>query len=156
MSDRRPVPRPDAPPLLLLSESFRRLTGRSLLGAIEATDAALWSAPRVIVAHGIEADPVFFYGNRLALQLFEMSWEGFTQLPSRFSAEAPERDERSRLLARVARDGYIDDYAGVRIAASGRRFRIESAVVWNLIDAAGICHGQAATFERWAMLDASP
>jgi len=156
VSDRRPVLRPKAPPLLLLSESFRRLTGRSLLGATEATEAALWSAPRVIVAHGTEADPVFFYGNRLALQLFEMSWEDFTQLPSHFSAEAPERDERTRLLARVARDGYIDDYAGVRIAASGRRFRIESAVVWNLIDAAGICHGQAATFERWAMLDESP
>ena len=97
--------------------------------------------------------PVFFYGNRLALQLFEMSWENFTRLPSRFSAEAPDREERARLLARVARDGYIDDYAGVRIAASGRRFRIEAAVVWNLIDAAGTCHGQAATFDRWVRLD---
>lgn len=153
MNERLPLLRPGTPPLSLLVESFRRLTGRELLAAGEATAAALWSAPRVIVAHGTEDDPVFFYGNRLALQLFEMSWENFTRLPSRFSAEAPDREERARLLARVARDGYIDDYAGVRIAASGRRFRIEAAVVWNLIDAAGTCHGQAATFDRWVRLD---
>ncbi|MBP5986426.1 MAG: MEKHLA domain-containing protein [Azonexus sp.] len=153
MSDWQPILGPASPPFTLLIESFRRLTGRDLLPAAAPTEAALWSAPRVIVAHGTEADPIFFYGNRLALQLFEMSWETFTRLPSRFSAEAPDREQRARLLARVARDGYIDDYAGVRIAASGRRFRIESAVVWNLIDAAGICHGQAATFEHWVMLD---
>jgi len=45
--------------------------------------------------------------------------------------------------------GFIDDYAGVRVAASGRRFRIEQAVVWNLLDDAGQRHGQAATFEHW-------
>jgi hypothetical protein len=46
----------------------------------------------------------------------------------------------------VGRDGFIDDYAGTRISATGRRFRIERAVVWNLIDAAGVRHGQAAMF----------
>lgn len=146
------LPRPGLPALSLLVDSYRHLTGRQLVEPGPTIEAALWSAPRVIVAHGTETDPVFFYGNRLALQLFEMSWDDFTRLPSRYSAEAPDRAERSRLLARVARDGYIDDYAGVRIAASGRRFRIESAVVWNLIDTAGHCHGQAATFERWVML----
>jgi len=45
--------------------------------------------------------------------------------------------------------GIIKDYAGIRISATGRRFRIGQAIVWNLIDAAGTCHGQAATFARW-------
>jgi hypothetical protein len=53
------------------------------------------------------------------------------------------------LLERVTRDGFIADYSGIRIAASGRRFRIERAVVWNLIDADGTRHGQAATFDCW-------
>lgn len=68
-------------------------------------------------------------------------------MPSRLSAEAPLREERAALLERVSRHGFIDDYAGIRISARGTRFRIENAVVWNLIDGAGVCHGQAAMFE---------
>ncbi len=134
--------------LALIVESYRRLTGQQLIDAA----GGLWSAPRAIVAHGAEDDPIFFYGNALALSLFEMTPEQFAQLPSRLSAEALHRDERARLLSRVTRDGYIDDYAGIRISATGRRFRIEQAIVWNLIDAEGAIHGQAATFDRWTML----
>lgn len=135
-----------------IADSFRRLLGRPLVEATEDLVKALWEAPRVIVAHRSGPDPVFFYGNRLALDLFEMDWAAFTQLPSRLSAEPLVRDERARLLARVARDGYIDDYAGVRISRTGRRFRIEQAIVWNLIDDAGAPCGQAASFDRWQML----
>jgi hypothetical protein len=35
----------------------------------------------------------------------------------------------------------------LRIAKSGRSFRIEDGVVWQLIDSA--VHGQAATFAKW-------
>lgn len=143
-----------SPPLLsLIPESFERLTGRPLLAAsgMELAEA-LWRAHRVIVAHGTEADPVFFYGNEQALACFEMSFGDFTRLPSRYSAEPLAREERARLLARVSRDGFIDDYAGVRISATGKRFRIEQAVVWNLVDLEGRCHGQAASFDRWVLL----
>ena len=134
--------------LALIAESFQRLTGQKLIDS----DGDLWTAPRAILAHGTEPDPVFFYGNALALSLFEMTPEQFAQLPSRLSAEPVHRDERARLLDRVTRDGYIDDYAGIRVSATGRHFRIEQAVVWNLIDAEGTIHGQAATFDRWTML----
>ena len=136
--------------LLIVIESFRHLTGRALHD--EPTPESLWTAPRVIVAHGPEDDPVFFYGNALALDVFAMDFTRFTRLPSRYSAEAPKRDERARLLERVSRDGFIDDYSGIRISATGKRFRIEQAVVWNLIDATGTCHGQAASFEYWTPL----
>jgi hypothetical protein len=138
--------------LQLIAESYARLLGRPLVAAGDIA-ASLWTAPQVIVAHDTQVDPAFFYGNRLALQVFAMDFAAFTRLPSRYSAEPLERGERAHLLARVTRDGFIDDYAGVRIAANGRRFRIEQAVVWNLIDAAGACHGQAATFSRWVLLD---
>ncbi|MCB2079450.1 MAG: MEKHLA domain-containing protein, partial [Novosphingobium sp.] len=62
------------------------------------------------------------------------------------TAEAPMRDARQQLLDRVTRDGYIDDYSGIRISSTGRRFRIENAIVWNLVDGNGARHGQAATF----------
>ncbi len=138
--------------LALIADSYRRLLGQDLLIAGENLAEAMWFAPRVIVAHGTEADPVFFYGNRMALEAFEMSFADFTRLPSRFSAEPLAREERARLLARVSRDGYIDDYAGVRISATGQRFRIAQAVVWDLIDADGVVHGQAASFTNWQPL----
>ena len=139
--------------LQLLVNSYRRLTGRELIKQapqdIAALRLALWDAPCAIVAHGTEDDPVFFYGNRLTLQLFEMDFAAFTSLPSRFSAEPLEQAARARLLERVTQQGYVDDYSGVRIARSGRRFRINAATVWSLIDEAGNYCGQAATFSDW-------
>lgn len=132
-----------------IAESFARLTGRPLIDpAADDAVAALWHASDVIVAHGVEDDPVFFFGNAAALAAFETDLDDFTRMPSRLSAEAPDRAERQRLLDRVSRAGFIDDYAGVRVTRNGRRFRIEQAIVWNLLDAAGVRHGQAATFRR--------
>ncbi len=132
--------------IVLIAESFTRLLGRPLIERTDDIVAALWHAPRAVVAHGTEADPVFFFGNRAALAAFDSDAAAFTAMPSRLSAEAPLRDERQRLLDRVTRDGFIDDYAGVRISATGRRFRIDGAMVWNLVDPCGELHGQAATF----------
>jgi hypothetical protein len=70
-------------------------------------------------------------------------------MPSRLSAGPVERSERGRLLERVARDGYIDDYSGIRIAKGGRRFLIRNATVWNLLDANGLYYGQAAMIPEW-------
>jgi hypothetical protein len=148
-----PPASPTLPRLQLIVDSFQRLAGRALLAPAEDLRTALWFAPVIVVAHGTEPDPVFFYGNRLALDRFEMSFDEFAQMPSRYSAEPMLRDERAAFLARVERDGFIDDYSGVRISAKGRRFRIERAVVWNLIDTAGVRHGQAATFAEWMPLD---
>ena len=136
--------------LNLIVDSYHRLTGQRLIAQNPSNLwQACWTAPRVIVAHGTEPDPIFFYGNQLALDCFEMDFATFTRLPSRYSAEPLLREERDALLSRVRDRGFIDDYAGVRVAASGRRFRIEQAVVWNLLDDAGQRHGQAATFEHW-------
>ena len=74
------------------------------------------------------------------------------QTPSRLTAEPMHRDERARLLERTCRDGYVDDYSGIRISQSGRRFRVEQAIVWNLVDAAGHLRGQALTFDTWTPL----
>lgn len=136
----------------LIAESHARLLGRPLAEGQDIVEA-LWSAPGAIVAHGTEPDPIFFFGNATALRLFEMSFADFTKLPSRLSAEPLLREERAALLERVTRDGFIADYTGVRISASGKRFRIERAVVWNLIDSRGMVQGQAAAFDRWTPIE---
>jgi hypothetical protein len=135
-----------------LVRSHRLLTGRDLLPPEipdEELGAHLFGAPFVVVSHAVAADPVFNYGNQAALELFEMTWEEFTVLPSRLSAEPMHRDERARLLEMVARQGYIDDYRGIRISKTGRRFFIERATVWNVLEESGAVIGQAATFGQW-------
>jgi hypothetical protein len=139
----------------VLARSFRRWTGRDLLpGLFNPAGLAknIFHAPFVVVSHGTEADPILNYGNAAALALWEMAWEELTRTPSRLTAEAPNREERARLLDVVTTRGFIDDYSGVRISKSGRRFRIERATVWNLISEKGEPCGQAATFDQWEFI----
>ncbi|MGO4371137.1 MEKHLA domain-containing protein, partial [Paenibacillus sp. MCAF20] len=131
---------------LLLMDSYLRWTGRELVdreSLSNVTSAAdlLFQAPRVILSHGTEADPVLNFGNALALKLWEMEWDKLTSIPSRLTAESLEREERDRFFTMVTANGYVDDYTGVRISSSGRRFYMKQATVWNLIDAAGVYRG---------------
>jgi hypothetical protein len=139
----------------LLLDSFSKALGRELIprtGSAEEQAERLFLAPRVVVSHGTEADPVLNYGNAKALELWEMDAATLTRTPSRLTAEPMHRDERARLLERTRRDGFVDDYSGIRISRTGKRFRIEQAIVWNLVDAAGVHRGQAATFDAWTPL----
>jgi len=138
---------------ILLQQSYHQLTGRQLLaGDPDDPGPALFHSPLAVVSHDTAADPVFNYANRTALELFEMNWDEFTCLPSRLSAEQPNRDERQRLLAEVSEKGFIDHYTGVRISSSGQRFYIRNATVWNLLRD-GRLLGQAAAFGQWEYID---
>lgn len=119
----------------------------------EADAEAIADADFVLVAHGGEPDPLLNFANRTALRLWEMSLDSFLGTPSRKTAEPVHRAERSELLQQTTQHGFISNYAGIRIAASGRRFRIHHAVVWNVMTSDGQPAGQAATFSDWTMLD---
>ncbi len=138
----------------MLVSSFKLLTGKNILLSgidLDSISREIYFAPFAVMSHGTETDPVFNYANQCALDLFEITWENFIKLPSRYSAEADSQDERERILQQVAKNGYADDYTGVRISNKGRRFQIKNATVWNLIDQ-GHCHGQAALIRNWAYL----
>ncbi|MCE9631351.1 MAG: MEKHLA domain-containing protein [Planctomycetia bacterium] len=139
----------------LLLDSFSQRLGRELVareGSAVAQAERLYRAPFVVVSHGTDDDPLLSYGNAAALALWEMDADLLTRTPSRLTAEPMHRGERARLLERTRSDGFVDDYTGVRISRTGRRFRIERAVVWNLTDAREIHRGQAATFDKWTPL----
>lgn len=139
----------------LLCQSYEGCTGKSLLPpktGMEKVEEVLFNAPFALVSHGTEEDPIFNFGNRTALELFELTWEQFTSLHSRKSAEPVNQKERSRLLERVTQQGYINDYSGVRISSTGKRFLIRQATVWNIVDEMGEYHGQAAVFDQWSLL----
>ena len=149
-----PAPHNDflAPHVAHLARCYRALTGRELADpALTLVEQArqVWAAPFAVVSHNVAAEPIFNYGNQTALRLFAMSWEDLTRLPSRLSAEPLHQPERARLFETVRAQGYIDDYRGVRIAKTGRRFWIENATVWTLTDEAGLLYGQAALFAHW-------
>jgi PAS domain-containing protein len=137
----------------LLVGSYRRLLHEEppFLPPGDQTDAR-WlyrQAPSCVLAHNTDADPRFIYANKTAQSLFGYGWDELVTLPSRLSAEAPNREERQRLLDAVARDGFATGYSGIRIAKSGQRFKIEDGVLWQLRDANGSLRGVAAAFSRW-------
>lgn len=139
----------------LLISSYQRYTGKDLVNQKQSDEdiyRALFEAPYGVVSHNTEDDPIFNYANQTTLRLFEMNWLEFTNLASRKSAEPVNRGERERLLARVTKPGFIDDYQGVRISSTGKRFRIENATVWNVVDSRGLYCGQTAVFYRWSEL----
>ncbi len=139
----------------LLVSSFFQLTGKHLidprLSEMDQVTAVL-EAEFAIVSHNAAVDPIFNFGNKVALNLFELTWAEFIKLPSRRSAEPHLKEERDRLLSQVAEKGFIDDYTGVRVSATGKRFLVNNAVVWNLIDERDHYWGQAAVLYSWIPL----
>ena len=142
----------------LICRNYHRWTGEHLVEphlSSEEKREALDAVSFVVVSHTAAGDPVFNYGNRAALSLFEMDWDAFTLLHSHQSAEPVAREERAAMLEEVNRQGFIRDYRGVRISAGGRRFRIENGTVWNLLDEDGGFRGQAAMFRDWVPIEPS-
>jgi hypothetical protein len=138
-----------------LLDSYRHWIGRDLIERIgdqECQAKALFESPMVVVSHGTEADAILNYGNRTALELWEMTWEQLVKTPSRLTAEPVNRAEREWMLEQARTRGFVDTYRGVRISATGRRFLVENAMIWNVLDSQGQRVGQAATFAQWTRL----
>lgn len=141
----------------LLLDSYHHWLNRELIarsGNFQAQAHQLFESPFVVVSHGPEDDPILNYGNRAALVLWETTWGQLTRTPSRLTAEPLNRLERAQMLRRASQHGYIEDYRGIRISTSGKRFFVEGATVWNVIDSKGRQLGQAATFSQWRYFDA--
>lgn len=138
----------------LLLDSYQHWTGKPLiaLSAEQSLADQVEKSNVVILSHGTEPDPVLNYGNRMARQLWEMDWEQFTSTPSRLTAEPLERKERERFFEKVTKNGWVNDYTGVRISLTGKRFSIIDAVVWNLLTEEGNYYGQAAAFTEYRYL----
>ncbi|MGE5658569.1 MAG: MEKHLA domain-containing protein [Actinomycetota bacterium] len=137
-----------------LLNSFSHWTGKRLLeveGEPKAIAQALFEAPFVIISHGMEADPIFNYANCRALELWELDWQEFTRMPSRYTAEPMLQEERNRLLAETIAKGF-SHFRGVRISSTGKRFLIENGLLWNVLDEQHQRCGQAAVCSQCTFL----
>lgn len=142
--------------LVLLANSYASLTNKNLL-TCELSDLSQvfknhYHADFVLVSHNNDEDPCINFANLKAQRLWEMDYDEICGVPSRYTAEEMERAERELLLREVRERGFIDNYSGVRISKSGRRFLIENAVVWNVYNEKGEKIGQAAMFDSWKEL----
>ena len=135
----------------IITLDFFSVTGKYLLASAstEALSHALYHSPFCVLSHNTEVDPLFNYANKTAQVLFEMSWDELTSLPSRMSAEPIGQQERNTLLSRVREHGFIDDFTGIRVSATGKKILITDAIVWDIRDEHDICHGQAAVLYSW-------
>lgn len=133
----------------LLTGSYQRLVGEKLVPEGATAEWLYEQAPFAVLAHDGAEDPKFTYANKCAQACFEYGWDEITRLPSRLSTGPSDRAERQALLKAVTQHGFMSGYRGVRVAKSGKRFLIEDGIIWELIDAKGRRHGQAATFSTW-------
>lgn len=136
--------------------SYQFWLGENLIdrsGDTEHDARVLFEAPFPVLSHGSQTDPILNHGNRAALELWEMDWHEFTQMPSRQTAESVNQTDRSKLLEEVAQKGYTTKGSGVRISRIGKRFYIPQVMLWNLIDESGMYQGQAASFREYRFLD---
>ena len=123
--------------------------GRSPLQAAQE----LFVAATVVLAHDGGADPRLIYANRAALLLWRRPWGAMVGLPSRLTAEPAERQSRELALERARRRQALTGYSGIRIDSDDRRFRLENARLWTLLDGGGQPCGQAAAFASWWWLE---
>ena len=142
----------------LILDNYRHWFGEELISRDETPTAQaeiLFEAPMVVFSHGTQADPIYNYGSRLGLKVWERTWEELLQMPSRQSAEptANEQAERNELLASSRNYGFKAGFSGVRVTKSGIRVRIEDVKLWDLLDTDGNYRGQAAVYSKWTVLD---
>ncbi|AEG02862.1 MEKHLA domain-containing protein [Methylomonas methanica] len=140
--------------IALLVDSYENLLQRRFT---ENTDAdtlgqKLFTAEFALLSHNTDPDPLFNYANQKAMDLFELSWDELIGMPSRLSVEPENHQARERLMAKVTATGFVENYTGIRVSKTGRRFRIDNAVIWNLYGRQGEYQGQAAYFSDWVYL----
>lgn len=138
-----------------ITSSLKKLANIEIVDfslSLEEQAKQAFTADYVLLAHNGANDPVFNYANQTALNLFEMSWDEFTNMPSKYSAESDEREKREKFLADVAENGYSKNYSGIRISKTGRRFEIKNVILWNVYDSENNRIGQAALFDEFEYL----
>ena len=141
---------------LCILSSFQHWRGHSLFevsGSPIQIAQALFELPFPVFSHGREPDPIYNYGNRKALELWELEWAQLLQMPSRCSAEPANQEERLRLLEEVTNIGYTTNGQGVRISRTGKRYMVLDFTVWNLLNQENQYCGQAATFSNWTLIN---
>jgi len=102
---------------------------------------AFSNCPYAIASH--DTNSVFNYANEVSLQLFKTNWDEMIGAHSSVSASKSLQSDRNKMLKRVVREGYVDNYKGNRMTFDGSFFQINDATIWNIVDSKNNSQGQA-------------
>ncbi|KAJ3119324.1 hypothetical protein HK098_005591 [Nowakowskiella sp. JEL0407] len=147
--------------VLRILKSHRHLVGRSLLNepSIKELDKLsppiteeniasfhqitnlVFNAPFAVLSHSgtpfTNNDPIFNFVNQKAIDAFGYSVTDFLTIPSRKSAQPANQAERELFMKTVAKNGFVENYSGIRVKSSGELFAIRNGTVWNVLDESG-------------------
>tara|TARA_Y100001970_G_scaffold144480_1_gene177441 strand:- start:413 stop:892 length:480 start_codon:yes stop_codon:yes gene_type:complete len=127
--------------------SYEHFIGESVVDCkdkFSSSSEALFHLKHPLLVHDTQSDPIFCYGNLLALKIFEYNWKELLKLPSRLSAEVTQQKDRSKMMKEIQKTGYAKGYSGIRITKTGKRIQIEDTTIWNLLGPNSQFSGQAA------------
>jgi hypothetical protein len=137
--------------IAMMLKNLKRWTSYDLIEeygfSVDRLGEEVFNADFYILSHNNAADPIFNYGNKGVLKLWEISWEELTMMYSRQAAKPVDRAERSSVMDRVKKYNYISGYDGVRVSKTGTEFKILDVTIWNLFLDNGDPYGQAAWFK---------
>ncbi len=135
--------------------SYEHFIGESVVdykNKFSSPSEALFHLNRPLLVHDTQSDPIFCYGNLLALEIFEYNWEELIKLPSRLSAEVTQQEDRLKMMNEIKRTGYAKGYSGTRITKTGKRIKIGDTTIWNLLGPNSQFSGQAALIKKFEYL----
>ena len=135
--------------------SYEHFTGKSVVDCKNKYSSpyeALFHLKRPLLVHDTQSDPIFCYGNLLALEIFEYNWEELIKLPSRLSAEVKQQEDRLKMMKEIKKTGYAKGYSGTRITKTGKRIKIGDTTIWNLLGPNSQFSGQAALIKTFEYL----
>lgn len=132
---------------LLINESFKRVTGDYLVSEQDPGEviSVLNEAEAAVLTSGMEAEPLFNYGNVHALGLFACELPDLIQqsvvsvLPESGTAIDQALAEGSAILSGT-------------IGNEDRRWAIDDGLVWQLKDSLGRAHGLGFYVKDWTRL----
>lgn len=133
------------------SNSLEKATGKSLYERLcVASPREVHSNDKYcVLSHGTQADPIYCYFNRAALDLFQWSEDKVYHLPSRYSApEGKVRQERQQVLQQPQITEALHIDTAVRQNSHGQLFTIHDLIYYNVYNDQGDLVGQTAVFDR--------
>ena len=135
----------------ILLSNLKRWTGFDLTQEYSISDEELgkgiFEAKFCLLSSDLSADPILNYGNQIALDLWEMTWEELTSTRSRDTAKPDRQSDRDELMRQVNEKNFVTGYSGMRVSKSGREFMIKDVTIWNLFDDDEKKYGRAAWFK---------
>lgn len=140
----------------IILNSYQQLLNKELIdrNGDELTQSKnLFFTDFVVFSHNTDLDPIYNYGNKKGLQLWEMDWQQLNNTPSRTTTQPLLREQREDLLAETTTKGYVKNCQGIRISRTGKKYQIKDITIWNLVDEKEKFCGQAATFSQWEKLE---